>query len=317
MAAMRTRPEHLTDEAIAAVVMAHWSIAAETLEYAPIGFGSHHWVLTECTGRRWFVTGDAVADSSQRLSGLTAALKTTHALRHKCGLKFVIAPQTGVDGTLLSISGRYAIALYPFLDRVTDATADPQQLISMIIALHAAGPDIADLTPIDDLRIRDRPTLEAVLADAGTRGDGPYAAAFADLVRKHRTQICEAFTFYDAMAASLGEEQQTWVITHGEPKANNTLITASGPVLVDWDTVQLAPPARDVWMTGSVDHYTAVTGRQVPAEQLEFYRLRWELDDLCSFGSWFAGSHRKTADTELGWRGVVEICQRLARSYRA
>jgi len=312
MAAMRTRPEDLTDEAIAAVVTAHWSIAAETLEYAPIGFGSHHWVLTERTGRRWFVTGDAVADSSQRLSGLTAALNTTFALRHKCGLKFVIAPQAGIDGTLLSITGRYAIALYPYLDRVTDATADPQQIISMIIALHATTPDIGDLTPIDDLRIRDRPTLEAVLADPGSRGDGPYAAAFADLVQQHRTQICESFASYDAVAVSLGEEQRTWVTTHGEPKANNTLITASGPVLVDWDTVQLAPPARDIWMAESVDNYTAVTGRQVPAEQLEFYRLRWDLDDLCSFGSWFAGPHRRTADTELGWRGPVEICRRLA-----
>jgi hypothetical protein len=83
------------------------------------------------------VTGDAVADSSQRLSGLTAALNTTYALRHKCGLKFVIAPKAGIDGTLLSITGRYAIALYPHLDRLTDATADPQQIISMIIALHA------------------------------------------------------------------------------------------------------------------------------------------------------------------------------------
>ena len=33
----------------------------------------------------------------------------------------------------------------------------------MIIALHATTPDIGVLTPIDDLRIRDRPTLEAVL----------------------------------------------------------------------------------------------------------------------------------------------------------
>ena len=313
MATMRTRPEHLTDEAIAAVVMAHWSIAANTLEYVPIGFGSHHWVLIERTGRRWFVTGDAVADSSQRLSGLTAALNTTYALRHDCGLKFVVAPQAGIDGTLLSITGRYAIAVYPYLDRLSDATADPQQIISMIIALHATTPDIGVLTPIDDLRIRDRPTLEAVLADTGIHGDGPYAAAFADLVRRHRTKICESFTWYDAMAASLGEEQQRWVITHGEPKADNTLITASGPVLLDWDTVQLAPPARDLWMTESVDHYCAVTGRQVPAEQLEFYRLRWDLDDLCSFGGWFAGPHRRTADTELGWRCSVEICRRLAR----
>ena len=164
MATMRTRPEHLTDEAIATVVKAHWSIAANTLEYLPIGFGSHHWVLIERTGHRWFVTGDAVADSSQRLSGLTAALNTTYALRHNC---VVVAPQAGIDGTLLSITGRYAIALYPYLDRLSDATADPQQIISMIIALHATTSDIGDLTPIDDLRICGR---RGPRSRAGRRG---------------------------------------------------------------------------------------------------------------------------------------------------
>jgi hypothetical protein len=58
------------------------------------------------------------------------------------------APSTSpTRRSLLSITGRYAIALYPDLDRLTDATADPQQIISMIIALHSATPDIADLTP--------------------------------------------------------------------------------------------------------------------------------------------------------------------------
>lgn len=39
----------------------------------------------------------------------------------------------------------------------------------------------------------------------------------------------------------MGTDRSTWVITHGEPKANNTMITPAGPVLVDWDTVQLTP----------------------------------------------------------------------------
>ena len=91
------------------------SIVAETIEYAPVRFGSHHWLLTEPAGRGWFVTGDAVADSDQRLADLTAALKTAHALRHRCDLEFVSAPQVGDDGGLVSIKGRHALALYPYL----------------------------------------------------------------------------------------------------------------------------------------------------------------------------------------------------------
>lgn len=309
---MRTPPQDLIEADVGIAVAAHWSIVAETIEYAPIGFGSHHWVLTEPAGRRWFVTGDAVADSDQRLADLTAALKTAHALRHRCDLEFVSAPQVGDDGGLVSIKGRYALALYPYLEQITDAPADPQQLLSMITALHAATPGI-DTAPIDDLSIRDRSTLEAVLANPQRfhRG-GPYARDFADLVTRYQTPIRKSLDRYDALAATVGPERETWVITHGEPKTNNTMITASGPMLLDWDTVQLAPPARDLWMTGSVDSYVLSTGRHVPAEELECYRLRWDLKDLCGLTGWFTGPHRRSADTELGWVGSITICRRLA-----
>ena len=35
-----------------------WSFEAETLDYAPVGFGSYHWVATDAAGRRVFVTVD-------------------------------------------------------------------------------------------------------------------------------------------------------------------------------------------------------------------------------------------------------------------
>jgi hypothetical protein len=35
------------------------------------------------------------------------------------------------------------------------------------------------------------------------------------------------------MATELGSDHRAWVITHGEPKANHTMITAFGPVLFD------------------------------------------------------------------------------------
>jgi spectinomycin phosphotransferase len=89
---MRTPPQDLTEAEVGVAVAAHWDVVAETIEYAPVGFGSHHWVLTGATGRRWFVTADAVADSAERLAELTAALTTAHALRHRCGLEFVVPP---------------------------------------------------------------------------------------------------------------------------------------------------------------------------------------------------------------------------------
>jgi hypothetical protein len=58
-----------------------------------------------------------------------------------------------------------------------------------------------------------------------------------------------------------------------------------------------------------------MTGRPVPDDQLAFYRLRWDLADLCSFGGWFVGDHHADADTELGWQGCLLITRRLAEEF--
>ena len=59
-------------------------------------------------------------------------------------------------------------------------------------------------------------------------------------------------------------------------------------MLVDWDTVGLAPPERDLWMVASetgdeLRRYTELTGRPVDPTALGLYRLRWALDDISCF----------------------------------
>ena len=69
------------------------------------------------------------------------------------------------------------------------------------------------------------------------------------------------------------------VITHGEPHPGNIIrVAADGAVgagpaggaimLIDWDTVALAPPERDLWMVATetgdeLRRYTELTGRPV------------------------------------------------------
>ena len=180
---MWTPPPDLTGAEIRAVVADFWSITATWIDYALVGFGSHHWLFTEPNGR-WFVTADAVADVPQRLAELAAALSAAHALRHRWGLEFVVAPRQGIDIGLVSIAGRYALALYPYRARTTEAPADSQQILSMIIAVHAATAELADRATIDDFIIPDRPALEAVLARAAANESGPFAADFAALIRE-------------------------------------------------------------------------------------------------------------------------------------
>ncbi len=55
------------------------------------------------------------------------------------------------------------------------------------------------------------------------------------------------------------------MLTHGEPHRGNTIVTATGVVLVDWDTCLLAPPERDLWLLvgeepGIRERYATRTG---------------------------------------------------------
>jgi hypothetical protein len=70
-------------------------------------------------------------------------------------------------------------------------------------------------------------------------------------------------------------------------------------------------------MTGGHQRYTELTKRQLPPQQLDFYRLRWDLADLCSYGAWICGPHQATPDTQLGWQEAVAICGRLSAGIRA
>lgn len=80
-------------------------------------------------------------------------------------------------------------------------------------------------------------------------------------------------------------------------------------MLIDWDTVGLAPPERDLWMVASetgdeLRRYTALTGRPVDPTALEFYRLRWALDDISCFVRDLRGGHRGTPDAEHAWHAL-------------
>ena len=55
------------------------------------------------------------------------------------------------------------------------------------------------------------------------------------LIADHPTVLSEALLAYDRMASLLAADHTGWVITHGEPKINNILITRNGPVMIDWD----------------------------------------------------------------------------------
>ena len=89
-------------------------------------------------------------------------------------------------------------------------------------------------------------------------------------------------------------------------------------MLIDWDTVALAPPERDLWMVATetgdeLRRYTELTGRPVDAAAIELYRLRWALDDLSCFVRDLRAPHRRTPGTEHAWQALqTTIAQIMA-----
>jgi spectinomycin phosphotransferase len=72
-------------------------------------------------------------------------------------------------------------------------------------------------------------------------------------------------------------------------------------LLIDWDTVGLAVPARDLWWLDDVQRTPAI----------ELYRLRWDLDDVSVFLAEFRAPHTRTPDTEQAWAGLAGCVERL------
>jgi spectinomycin phosphotransferase len=89
------------------------------------------------------------------------------------------------------------------------------------------------------------------------------------------------------------------------------MLTGEGRVLVDWDTVALAPPERDLWMLvedaadDEATVYADATGRRVDQVALDFFRLMWDLSDLAAFTDVLRSPHRHSEDTVKTFDGLT------------
>ena len=96
------------------------------------------------------------------------------------------------------------------------------------------------------------------------------------------------------------------VLTHGEPHAGNTLLTAGGWVLIDWDTALSGPPERDLWSLdpgdGTIlDAYADLTGVVPRTDLLGLYRLRWDIADIAMDVGRFRRPHAGSAEDSKSW----------------
>ena len=322
---MRERPTDL--ENLLGDALTEWGIHTAALEHVPLGFGDHHWSATDTSGRRWFLT---VADLERKLflgsepavvrARLHAAMDTAAHLHDSWGLDFVVAPlRTSGGSTVVPLGDRYALSVFPLVEGVSndfgqELTRERRlQVLDILAHLHRRLP--TRTIPPAPPRLVGRTRLDGALAGHGFEGGGPFAESARDLLAEAEGALRGRLDEFDRGAARLGSARG--VVTHGEPHPGNLLWRGGGPLLVDWDTVGVALPERDLWLVtddpDELAHYTRASGHEPDEAALHFYRLRWDLVDLVEFVDWFCEPHRATPDTEQAWQGLRDVVDRLTR----
>jgi spectinomycin phosphotransferase len=278
-----------------------------------VGFGSHHWVATAASGVRRFVTVDEVDGRFERLE---QALLVARTLHEGAGLGWVVGPVHATDGAVLKRLGRgYAAAVYPYVDARPfpdqPGLRDRELVVNLVAELHAATPVVRRLLAAADLQVAGRAHLErALLRLREPWTGGPFGEPARHLLAVRADDVRALLHEHDRLADVIRRSDSEWVVTHGEVKPDNMLDTEAGLVLVDWDTVLLAPAARDLWQVVGDDgrelaRYASLSGREVTRAELTFYRLDWRLADIAEYARWLGGPHRRTADTEIAWASLV------------
>ena len=321
---MKSPPTDLADSEVADAVGEGWGLVVDRVAHSPLGGGSYHWIVHAVGSERFFVSVDDLeqkpylgAGRKEAFEGLRRALGTAVALRGSCGLEFVAAPLPSRDGTVVrSLGERWAIALYPFIAGTPGrfganrTEGERSELVRLVARLHLATAMVRDQarTPSLDLPGRQK-LIDSLEGLQRSRAGGPLSEAARQVLAPRVGYLTAQLAEFDRMLPEVERRAvRDAVITHGEMHGGNQIAVGTQCYLIDWDTSGLAVPERDLWMLDpspkDVELYERLTGHSVNRSSLDFYRLRWMLDDVSSFAEQLLGQHRDTADTRHWLRAL-------------
>jgi Phosphotransferase enzyme family len=334
---MRTPPVCLASSVIASAVTRGWGLQLVSLRYLAVGGGSHHWIARTPESAKYFLTVDDLGgkpwlgtDPDVVFRGLRAAYDTAVTLRDAARLAWVVAPLCSLGGErACRLTPRYSLAVFPFIAGQPGRWGylrerDRAGLVLILAELHKATPAAEPGSPRRDMELHEREVLEDALDHLEQPWTGgPFAERARRELASRAGAVADWLTEFDDLAARLRHSGPRKVVTHGEPHPGNIIRVGSRLMLVDWDTVALAPPERDLWMlddeagpagpAGSADsagrggalaRYSALTGTAIDGTAISFYRLAWKLADIAAFTGVLRSAHIRTRDTEHAWTAL-------------
>ncbi len=253
---MLIRPPGLSESDLEKVIEDAWGGAVTSLDYRPVGFGSHHWVAADNRGLRHFVTVDELSAGSRigdevSVRGLHLRPALTAACDlHSFGCTFVVAPIVTKDGDPFVQFDRYVVALFPFMEgqgfafEESFGETDRERVLDVVAALHRVPLTAIRAPATDGFRVPWLDQLDhSMLREPPS--SGPYAAVASQLLMDHEAAIRRRVARYWALVARHLEDPGPLVVTHGEIHPGNVMVTTEGWVLVDWDTA-LSPRQSEI-----------------------------------------------------------------------
>ena len=303
-------PAVATVDHLTAVIRREWSLDLGPLTYEPKGGGAYHW-----RGQSHFVTVDDLdtkpwigRDRDATYAGLEAAYEIAWRFEHENGLVLVVAPRPTDDGAFaVRLDERYSVSVFPLVEGragewgETITVDERAGLLRELTRLHSATSGVPIRRRSHELFERD--DLNDAFAHLHEPWDaGPFSERARQAIIATEDRLRERLDRFDELAAILDALDTPPVVTHGEPHPGNLIHTAAGPRLIDWDTVALADPERDLWMLADGDIDANPTAA-------EFWRLSWTLSDIASFTSLFRHTQPRTAWAELKWGGYLGLLE--------
>ena len=233
-----------------------WNVqVTASLEYVPVGFGSHHWSVRDADGGRWFVNVDELPSepptpphplrswaTPYRVAADPRATTATPSpsLRSR--------PPTAPPGRARlrprglgppHLDGE-SFAWQPWED--ADPDLAPRLWLSSPNSTPSRGPPGVPPTPRTfAIPHRDTPRRPPCTAASPTPRSDPSPAPLGRLITRHAPLLSALLSHYDALADAARAHPDAFVLTHGEPHPATSCASDGRLLLIDWDSAPDRP----------------------------------------------------------------------------